>query len=245
MRVPRRISAAAIVLAAIAWPRPARAAPPTSEAVEGPAPAADEADEASEVDETDETDESDEADGTRPPARRPARVSGTYLGMAIWPGVSWAFSPNLEVDQSGALGGGGGALRLGQAVLPWLTLGVDGDGGFYFAPDRFFMNGGFMVEAGFYPAPRYPLSIRAGFGFGVGLLLDDRTEVRGGVGGPKFMGSVRYEFFPGADRRRPKRPGGWVLGPELGWRGFTPAAAGRPMSNTVFLGVWFGHYWGK
>ena len=55
----------------------------------------------------------------------------------------------------------------------------------------------------------------------------------------------RYEFFPQAERKRPKRPGGWVVGPELGWRGFTPAAPGRPMSNTVFLGLWFGYYWGK
>lgn len=176
---------------------------------------------------------------------KPPRISGTYLGMTIWPALSWAYSPNMEIDQSAVIPGGGGALRLGQAVFPWLTLGVDASGGFYFNKDTFFMKGGLLIEAGFYPVPKYPFSIRTGFGFGAGLILDDRTDVRGGVGGPRFMGSIRYEFFPGAERKRPKRAGGWVVGPELGWRGFTPASRGRPMSNTLLLGIWFGYYWGE
>ncbi|EDM77506.1 hypothetical protein PPSIR1_25019 [Plesiocystis pacifica SIR-1] len=179
------------------------------------------------------------------PAEAPPRISGTYFGMGIWPALSWVYSPNLELPHSSALGGGGGALRLGQAVYPWLTLGVDTGGGFYFGPNNVFMVGGLMIDAGVYPNPRHPLSIHVGFGFGAGLLLDDRTETRGGVGGPKFSGSLRYEFFPGAGRKRPKEPGGWAVGPELSWRGFTPAAKGRPMSNTVLLGVWFGYYWGR
>ncbi|PRQ01067.1 hypothetical protein ENSA5_27490 [Enhygromyxa salina] len=179
------------------------------------------------------------------PSERPPRISGTYLGMTIWPALSWAYSPNLEVDQSAVLPGGGGALRLGQAVYPWMTIGLDASGGFYFGRDTFFTKGGLLIELGFYPVPRFPFSFRAGFGFGAGLILDDRSEERGGVGGPRFMGSVRYEFFPQAERKRPRRPGGWVVGPELGWRGFTPAAKGRPMSNTVLLGLWFGYYWGR
>lgn len=179
----------------------------------------------------------------RPP--RPPRISGTYLGMTIWPALSWAYSPNLPVDHAMALAGGGGALRLGQAVFPWMTIGVDASGGFYFGPHTFFTKGGLLIELGFYPVPRYPFSFRGGFGFGAGLIIDDRTDERGGVGGPRFMGSVRYEFFPQAERKRPRRAGGWVLGPELGWRGFTPAAKGRPMSNTLLLGLWFGYYWGR
>lgn len=180
-----------------------------------------------------------------PGASKPPRISGTYLGMTIWPGLSWTFSPNLEIDQRAMIPGGGGAVRLGQAVLPWLTLGLDASGGFYFNRDTFFMEGGLLVELGFYPVARYPLSFRTGFGFGAGLILDDRTPDRGGVGGPRFMGGVRYEFFPQAERKRPGRAGGWALGPELAWRGFTPAARGRPMSNTVLLGLWFGYYWGE
>jgi hypothetical protein len=183
----------------------------------------------------------------RAPSERTPRISGTYLGMTVWPGLAWARSPNVEVDQSAVIPGGGGALRLGQAVFPWMTIGIDASGGFYFNRDRFFTKGGLLIELGFYPVPRYPFSIRGGFGFGAGLILDDRTEEKGGVGGPRFMGSVRYEFFPQAERKRPNKPGGWVVGPELGWRGFTPAGPGkdRPMSNMVMLGIWFGYYWGR
>lgn len=192
-----------------------------------------------------ESEASVESEDTAPEPQRPPRISGTYLGMTIWPALSWAFSPNLEIDQSAVLPGGGGALRLGQAVFPWMTIGVDASGGFYFNEHTFFTKGGLLIELGFYPVPRYPFSIRGGFGFGAGLIIDDRAEEFGGVGGPRFMGSLRYEFFPQAERKRPKRAGGWVVGPELGWRGFTPANQGRPMSNTLLLGVWFGYYWGK
>jgi hypothetical protein len=179
------------------------------------------------------------------PPEQPPRISGTYFGMTIWPALAWAHSPNLPVAHGMALPGGGGSLRLGQAVFPWMTIGLDASGGFYFGQHTFFMKGGLLVELGFYPVPRYPFSFRGGFGFGAGLITDDRSDERGGVGGPRFMGSVRYEFFPNAERKRPTRAGGWVLGPELGWRGFTPAAKDRPMSNTLLLGIWFGYYWGR
>ena len=218
------VAKALLGLALAAWPARASAAEPPR--VEEPAV--------------------EEPGASEPEAKRarPPRISGTYLGMTIWPALSWASSPNMEIDQSAVIPGGGGALRLGQAVFPWMTIGLDASGGFYFNRDTFFTKGGLLIELGFYPVPRYPFSFRAGFGFGAGLILDDRTEVKGGVGGPRFMGSIRYEFFPGAERKRPNRPGGWVVGPELGWRGFTPAAKGRPMSNTLLLGIWFGYYWG-
>jgi hypothetical protein len=173
------------------------------------------------------------------------RISGTYFGMTVWPGLSWAYSPNLEIDQRHVIPGGGGALRVGQAVFPWMTLGIDASGGFYFNRDTFFTNGGLLVELGFYPNPSLPFSFRTGFGFGVGLILDDRVANKGGVGGPQFMGGVRYEFFPNVARYRARRPGGWAVGPELAWRGFTPAAKNTPMSNTILLGLWFGFYWGE
>jgi hypothetical protein len=177
--------------------------------------------------------------------RKPPRISGTYLGMAVWPAITWVYSPNLEVDQRSPLGGGGGALRLGQAVFPWLTIGVDAGGAFVWNRDRFFMKGGLLIDFGFYPVPKYPLSIHAGFGFGAGLVLDDRVAQKGGVGGPQFTGALRYEFFPGAAIRRPTKAGGWAVGPELAWRGFTPAGKGKPMSNSIVLGIWFAYYWGK
>jgi hypothetical protein len=176
---------------------------------------------------------------------RPPRISGTYLGMSIWPGMSWAYSPNLAIDQSRVIPGGGGALHLGQAVFPWMTLGIDASGGFYFTRDTLFMEGGLLVELGFYPVPRYPFSLRGGFGFGAGLILDDRVDNRGGVGGARFMGALRYEFFPKAERKRPDKAGGWTVGPELAWRGFPPAGKDRPMSHTILLGLYFGFYWGE
>lgn len=214
------------------------AAPPTEAPIEGPAES------------SGETSEPTTEPKLRAPSERTPRISGTYFGMTLWPGLAWAYSPNLEdiddkIDQSAVLAGGGGALRLGQAVFPWMTIGLDASGGFYFSPHRFFTKGGLLVELGFYPVPRYPFSIRGGFGFGAGLILDDRAEEKGGVGGPRFMGSVRYEFFPNAERKRPNKPGGWVVGPEIGWRGFTPAAKHRPMSNMIMLGIWFGYYWGR
>jgi hypothetical protein len=217
---------------------PPTEAPPTESPVEGPAESPGES-----------AAQADEPTTTKPASERTPRISGTYFGMTVWPGLAWASSPNQEVDQSAPIPGGGGALRLGQAVFPWMTIGLDASGGFYFDRHRFFTKGGLLVELGFYPVPRYPFSIRGGFGFGAGLLLDDRAEVKGGVGGPRFMGAVRYEFFPGAERKRPRKPGGWVVGPELGWRGFTPAAGlggkVKSMSNLVMLGIWFGYYWGR
>ena len=228
-----RSPALILVLASLGLLAPSLAAaaePPTAE-VEGPAEPASEPE--------------PKPPELEPRASKPPRISGTYLGMTIWPGMSWAFSPNLEIDQSRVIPGGGGALRLGQAVFPWMTLGLDASGGFYFNRNTFFTNGGLLVEAGFYPVPRYPFSIRTGFGFGIGLILDDRAEEKGGVGGPQFMGGIRYEFFPQADRKRPRKAGGWAVGPELAWRGFTPAGKDKPMSNTVLLGLWFGYYWGE
>jgi hypothetical protein len=222
------------------WPSAALASPAGDEPqpVEGPAAPEPSEQAPSEL-------EPSEQAPLQPRRERTPRISGTYLGMTIWPAVSWAFSPNVPVDQSAPLAGGGGAMRLGQAVFPWMTIGLDASGGFYWNRDRFFTKGGLLIELGFYPVPRFPFSIRGGFGFGAGLILDDRTDEKGGVGGPRFMGSVRYEFFPGAERKRPNKPGGWVLGPELGWRGFTPAGKDKPMSNTILLGLWFGYYWGR
>lgn len=236
-----RVLAPALACLGVLVSAPVHAGPPRG-APEGPEPAPVES----------EPIEPEPAEPVEPEPRKPAatrleppRISGTYLGMAIWPAIAWVYSPNVEVDQRAALGGGGGAMRLGQAVLPWLTIGVDAGGAFLWNGDRFFMKGGLIIDFGFYPVPKYPFSIHTGFGFGAGLVLDDRTDTKGGVGGPRFTGALRYEFFPGAARTRPHKPGGWALGPELAWRGFTPAGRDKPMSNAIVLGLWFGYYWGR
>ncbi|MCA9661146.1 MAG: hypothetical protein KC486_22585, partial [Myxococcales bacterium] len=83
------------------------------------------------------------------------------------------------------------------------------------------------------------------FGVGGGAVREDGVEGRSGFGGAAFKAAARYEFFPLAKRLRPRRGGGFGLGPELGWIGFTPAAAGRPMSNTLYLGLATTYYFGS
>ena len=105
--------------------------------------------------------------------------------------------------------------------------------------------GAFLVDFGFYPTKKAPLSLRAGFGAGGGAVREAGREKRSGFGGAVFTAAVRYEFFPFAAKKRKNRGGGFSLGPELGWIGFLPAAKGRPMSNTVYLGLFVGFYFGS
>lgn len=114
-------------------------------------------------------------------------------------------------------------------------------------PRQRLLQGAFLVDFGFYPAAKkhIPLSLRAGFGAGGGAVRERGRQDRSGFGGAVFTAAARYEFFPGAAKRRPRRGGGFSLGPELGWIGFMPAAKGRPMSHTVYLGLFVGFYFGS
>lgn len=176
----------------------------------------------------------------------PPRIDGFYLGGAFHTGTGFVRVENFETD---AFFGGGGNVNVGAAVLPWMTIGFEGRGAHYFnGLGQTLFQGGMIAEAGFYPIARRPLSIRTGVGFGLAFARDESQipeKRRGGLGFPQFLGSLRYEFFPGAARRRPYRGGGFTLGPEIGWRGWTPSKRGRPMANTVFIGLWIGWYRGR
>lgn len=176
----------------------------------------------------------------------PPRIDGFYLGGAIHTAATVARVENYDTDP---FWGGGGNVNVGAAVLPWMTIGFEGRGANYFnSRGQRMFQGGLIAEAGFYPLRRHPFSIHAGLGFGLGYVEDDSVieeEVRSGLGFPQFMGLARYEFFPGARKRRPYRAGGFAIGPEIGWRGFTPSKRGRPMSNSFFVSVWFAYYWGR
>ena len=144
--------------------------------------------------------------------------------------------------------GSAAGLRFGEAILPWMTIGVElaGTWGYRFAdPRQRLLQGAFLIDFGFLPSRKLPLSLHVGFGAGGGAVRQADRSARSGFGGAVFTGSVRYEIFPLADRKRPNRGGGFSLGPELGWLGFTPAARGRPMSNTVYLGLFVGFYFGS
>jgi hypothetical protein len=126
-----------------------------------------------------------------------------------------------------------------------MSIGVAAGGQTGFAGNQKMFMGGLLVEFGFVPAKRYPLSIRTGFGFGGGAVREAGISKRFGFGGALFKGSLRYEFFPLAGKRRPDRGGGWAIGPELGWLGATPAGKNQPFVNTVLLGISTSFYWGS
>jgi len=184
----------------------------------------------------------------RQPGAKPPRVDGTYVGGTLGPGISFARVNNFPTPNPFV--GGGGTLRVGEVVYPWMSVGVEisGNLGYRSAdPRQRLLQGAFLVDFGFYPGAKkqLPLSLRAGFGAGGGAVRERGRAERSGFGGAVFTAAVRYEFFPGAARRRPTRGGGFSLGPELGWIGFMPAAKGRPMSHTVYLGLYVGFYFGS
>ena len=181
-------------------------------------------------------------------AQKPPRLSGPYLGLSLMGTVTGARVNRFGTDTPFA--GGGGFLRFGQFVLPWFGLGlsVGGTGGV--ASDQgarqSLGQGGLLVDFEFVPAPKRVegLSLRTSFGFGGGAITEEGLEGRSGYGGALFGAGIRYAFFPGVQRYRATKAGGFGIGPELGWLGFTPAAAGRPMSNTFYAGLSMAFYFG-
>ena len=179
------------------------------------------------------------------PVRVP-RVDGVYIGGTLAFSESFARVNNFPTPNPFA--GATPSLRVGQAICPWMTIGIQVTGTFanrFADPRQRLFQGSAIIDFGFLPVPRIPLSLRVGFGAGGGAVRQDGIAARSGFGGAVFTGAVRYEVFPLAARKRPRRGGGFSLGPELGWIGFTPAAKGRPMSNTVYLGLFMAFYFGS
>ncbi|MCY1055492.1 hypothetical protein [Nannocystis sp. SCPEA4] len=179
---------------------------------------------------------------------KPPRVDGTYVGGTIGPGISFARVNDFPTPNPFA--GGGATFRVGEVVYPWMSVGIEISGNLAYRsadPRQRLLQGAFLVDFGFYPLAKkqLPLSLRAGFGAGGGAIRERGRADRSGFGGAVFTAAARYEFFPGAAKRRPTRGGGFSIGPELGWIGFMPAAKGRPMSHTVYLGLFVGFYFGS
>jgi hypothetical protein len=126
-----------------------------------------------------------------------------------------------------------------------MSIGIAAGGQAGWIGKQQMFQGALLVEFGFVPVKRYPLSIRTGFGFGGGAVTEQGIARRFGYGGALFKGSLRYEFFPLAERKRPDRGGGWAIGPELGWLGATPAGKGQPFVNTILLGLSTSFYFGS
>lgn len=219
-----------VALLSIAGSRSARAAAPASDS-ENPSEAAV------------ETEAPKASDAPRPP-----RLSGPYLGLSLMGTVTGARVNSFGTDSPFA--GGGAFLRFGQFVLPWLGIGlsVGGTGGSASEEDarQGLGQGALLVDFEFVPAPTriQGLSFRTSFGFGGGAVTEEGVDTRSGFGGAVFGAGARYTFFPGAARYRATKAGGFGIGPELGWLGFTPAAKGRPMSNSLYVGASLAFYFG-
>ncbi|MEX1367219.1 MAG: hypothetical protein AB1Z98_29100 [Nannocystaceae bacterium] len=237
-------------LAAVLTAAPALAAGPADGATEDDPPAEVASDstepEPTEADSTgaDSTDaETEPVDAPSPP-----RIDGVYLGGTVFGGIGILRVNDLVTGTPFATFGG--TITVGQMVFPWLGLGLHGGGGGGVRSEegaRQTLGQGYVgMDFKFVPAPqRLPLSLRASFGFGGGAVRQEGITNRSGFGGAQFGAGIRYELFPFAKRFRPYRGGGLGLGPELGWIGFTPAAAGRPMSNVIYLALSTTFYFGS
>jgi hypothetical protein len=182
-----------------------------------------------------------------PDPGKPPRIDGPYLGGVLGGGLSLVRVNGLD---TGPFTSFGGALRFGEYMLPWLGIGlsIGGTGGVRSAESarQTLGAGQLAVEFSFVPAPRkIDLQLRTSFGFGGGAVREEGRSGRSGFGGAVFGAAARYEWFPWAAKRRAYRGGGFGLGPELGWIGFTPAAKGRPMSNTIYLAIATTFYFGS
>jgi hypothetical protein len=152
-----------------------------------------------------------------------------------------------DVDTPSPFFGSGFAFRTGDAVFEWMTIGLEVMGAF----GRSGANGGqadaggqLLIDFGFYPKPRHPLSLRAAFGFGGGRVTQN-DGATSGYGGAAFRAALRYEFFPRANKYRPQTGGGMGLGPELAYLVNPPVRAGGPMANTIYLALTFTWYRGR
>jgi len=223
-----------VALLSTAGSGPARAAAP---APDGAAPPAGDDEAHAPPEQTEQTD-----------SPRPPRLSGPYLGLSLMGTVTTARVNSFGTGSPFA--GGGGFLRFGQFVLPWLGIGLSlgGTGGTASEENarQGLGQGALLVDFEFVPAPKRieGLSLRTSFGFGGGAVTEEGVDARSGYGGAVFGAGARYTFFPGAQRYRPTKAGGFGIGPELGWIGFTPSAKGRPMSNSFYVGASLTFYFG-
>jgi hypothetical protein len=174
---------------------------------------------------------------------RPPRFDGPYLGVLAIGTAN--FMKVIDLETPAPLIGTGGFLQAGDAVFPWMSIGIAAGGQAGWIGKQQMFQGSLLVEFAFVPVKRYALSIRTGFGFGGGAVTEQGIARRFGYGGALFKGSLRYEFFPLAERKRPDRGGGWAIGPELGWLGATPAGKGQPFVNTILLGLSTSFYFGS
>lgn len=155
------------------------------------------------------------------------------LFLASGGGVAFGTALDGQGEDAGAFVGNGGYLRVGEEVLPGLTLGLlfGGAGGAATEEDFTAGVGGFALQVGWRAA--WDLVLTGGVGVGGGSLtaeVDDGPE--GSAGGSFYQLGAAYELkLTGGPHN------GWGVAPALTWL-FVPDFDGSPARlSTVLVGV--------
>lgn len=139
----------------------------------------------------------------------PAPRQGYWIG-AGYGGIA-NFNFQKEGDDSGALLGHGGHLRIGEMVTGWFGIGLQFGGGVAANSDFDTAFGGVVLDVQLVPIDH--LAVHGGVGAG-GLAATDLTDDEAGLlgtGGGFYMVGVSYDWFPFWDAGS----GGFSLSPQI------------------------------
>ena len=169
-------------------------------------------------------------------AQKPPRLSGPYLGLSLMGTVTGARVNRFGTDTPFA--GGGGFLRFGQFVLPWFGLGlsVGGTGASPRTRAPAMSLSARAVCSSTSSSSPHPSASRASASAPASASVAERSPKKASRAAAATAVPLRrrhpLRLLPRRQRYRATKAGGFGIGPELGWLGFTPAAGRRPMSNT-------------
>ncbi|MCU0661996.1 MAG: hypothetical protein MUC50_06685 [Myxococcota bacterium] len=169
----------------------------------------------------------------------PKAHQGYYLSLSLAGTVMG--HKDKDVGWLGPQGGPLGALRMGQAVTPYLDLGIAVLAGAGYDSNRGAVLGRFGLEAQVRPIPvMEPAFLRVGVGFGLTDVFDRKDKMASVPGrtGAAYVVAIGYDFFPG---RSPERSGGFSLSPVLGLEA-GPSAGFSSLAGWIGLelGWWTG-----
>jgi hypothetical protein len=200
-----------------------------------------------------------EAETSKQPAEEPAvevpRVEGPYLGLSLPIYAGWTHVDLDQYDyeymddppeQNRYTLGGGFVLRYGQTLTRRFGLGftLGFMRGKDFTDDSRMGHGEVSMEFFLRPLLRRSWTVHASLGGGFGRSRLDTEFPELTFAGTLLSVFTRYAFFPGVDRRRPDKAGGFCLGPEIGVAAFLPGAWTENSHAEILLGLWMGYFFG-
>src|SRR5262249_19764396 len=89
---------------------------------------------------------------------KPPRFDGPYVGTLVMGTADFAHVKDLATPNP--MFGTGGFLQAGDAVFPWMSIGIAVGGHAGWIGKQQIFQGALLLEFGFVPAKKYPLSIR-------------------------------------------------------------------------------------